>query len=233
MQTGCSSDKRIMEAKKEAEIRRHTKDTYIGAGKFENKHVPIATSITTNTQRVWLMNVYFLHSVYADHHIEKTYNSIEKLMKSKRNIQIVGGAFNAELGPGIGLERVSVGQKYPQTVEQEKRLDEAAVDVAEIRYAVHNVQKDARKTSYIQDTERCREAVGIHLGKRNYLGRSRDAESNDMIHMECDHRSVMAQFVIPAPKKKNSPKGYTKWRENPNNGEHQRPSQWRSEVRNS
>ena len=43
---------------------------------------------------------------------------------------------------------------------------------------------------------------------------SRDAEANDMIHMRSDHRSVMAQFVIPAPQKKDSQKGYTKWRNN-------------------
>ena len=30
---------------------------------------------------------------------------------------------------------------------------------------------------------------------------SRDAGANDMIHMGSDHRSVMAQFVITAPKK--------------------------------
>ena len=37
------------------------------------------------------------------------YRSIEKLTKSeKNNIQIVGD-FNAELGPGVGVERVSVG----------------------------------------------------------------------------------------------------------------------------
>ena len=35
---------------------------------------------------------------------------IEKHTKSKKSIQIVGGDFNAELGLGIGLERISVGQ---------------------------------------------------------------------------------------------------------------------------
>ena len=33
---------------------------------------------------------------------------------------------------------------------------------------------------------------------RKYLRWSKDAEANDTIHMESDHRSVIAQFVIPA-----------------------------------
>ena len=62
------------------------------------------------------MSVFFPHSGYADHHVEKVHRSIDKLTKSKKkNIQIVGGDFNAELGPGSGVERVSVG---PHTLEE-------------------------------------------------------------------------------------------------------------------
>ena len=35
---------------------------------------------------------------------------------------------------------------------------------------------------------------------------SRDAEANDMIQMGSDHRSVMAQFVINAPRKEDRQK---------------------------
>ena len=44
------------------------------------------------------------------------------------------------------------------------------------------------------------------LVDRKHIYCSRDAEANDMIHMGSDHRSVMAQFVIPAPKKEFSRK---------------------------
>ena len=44
------------------------------------------------------------------------------------------------------------------------------------------------------------------LVDRKHLYCSRDAEANDMIHMGSDHRSVMAQFVITAPKKEVSQK---------------------------
>ena len=47
-----------------------------------------------------------------DHHVEKMCRSKEKLTNpKKKNIQIVGGDFNAELGPGY----VSVG---PHTLKE-------------------------------------------------------------------------------------------------------------------
>ena len=78
----------------------------------------ILTSITVNKQHVLLMSVYFTHSGYADHHVEKVYRSIEKLTKSKKeNIQIVGGDFSAELG--FGVERVSVGPHSRRETREE------------------------------------------------------------------------------------------------------------------
>ena len=97
------------------------------------------------------MNVYFLRSRYADHHVEKAYRSIEKHTKPKKSIQIVGGDLNAELGPGIGVERVSVG---PHTLrESNKRGNwmKQWLMLQKIRCAELNVH-----------TERCREAVGLH-----------------------------------------------------------------------
>ena len=52
--------------------------------------------------------------------------------------------------------------------------------------------------------------MGHILVNRKYLSCSRDAEANDMIHMGSDHRSVMAQFVITAPKKEDSQKAHIK-----------------------
>ena len=101
----------------------------MGAGKFKNKHGvaillnrkwrenelkyinerAIATSIAVNMQRITLTSVYFPQTEYADHHVERAYNSIEKITKSKKNMQIVVEYVNAELGLGIGIERLSVG----------------------------------------------------------------------------------------------------------------------------
>ena len=64
-----------------------------------------------NRQRIKLMSVYFPHSGYADHHIEKMCKTIEKHKANcKRYIPIVGGDFNAELGPGQGTECISAGR---------------------------------------------------------------------------------------------------------------------------
>ena len=42
------------------------------------------------------------------------------------------------------------------------------------------------------------------LVNRKYLRWSNDAEANDMIHMESDHRRVMAQVVIPEKESQHS-----------------------------
>ena len=70
----------------------------------------ITTTITVNHHRIKLMSVYFHHSVNADHHVEKLYRTIEKHTKSsKKDAHTVGGDLHAELGPGNGVERASVG----------------------------------------------------------------------------------------------------------------------------
>ena len=140
----------------------------------------MTTSITVNKQRITLMSVYFHHSGYADHHVERAYNSIEKITKSTKNMQIVGGDFNAELGPGMTqwlmLQKfVALNTMYRKTPEKQ---------------VTYRTPTGAEKQlDYI-------------LVNRKYLRCSKAAEANDMIHMGSDHRSVMAQFVIPAPKKK-------------------------------
>ena len=48
----------------------------------------IATMITVNKQQIMLMSVYFPHTGYADHHVERAYKSIEKLTKSKKTYKL-------------------------------------------------------------------------------------------------------------------------------------------------
>ena len=127
---GCSLNLRIMETRESwgDATRTHVH----GAGKFENSmeshfcstrsvenvnwtdyisERALATSITIHEQLVLFMSVYFPHFVCADPH----FRAIEKYTKSKKAIQIVGGDFNTELVPGIGVERVSVG---PHTLKE-------------------------------------------------------------------------------------------------------------------
>ena len=81
---------------------------------YINEHA-IAKSITVNKQRIMSMSVFFPDTGHADHHVERAYKTIEKLTRSRMNIQIVGGDINAELGPGICVERLSVG---PHTLKE-------------------------------------------------------------------------------------------------------------------
>ena len=113
----------------------HHKHIFMGAGKYDNHGVgimlnkkwrqriinteyinerAITATIVVNRQRIRLMSVYFSHSGYADHHIEKMYKTIEKHTANyKRYVPTVGGDFNAELGLGHGTECISVG-RYTQ-----------------------------------------------------------------------------------------------------------------------
>ena len=111
----------------------HHKYIFIGSGKFDNNHGvgtmlnkrwrqriidteyinerAITTTILVNRQHIKLMSVHFLHSKNADHHIEKMYTTIEKhMVNCDKCIPIIGGDFNAELGPGKGKECESVGR---------------------------------------------------------------------------------------------------------------------------
>ena len=77
----------------------HHKHIFMGAGKYDNKHGfgimlnkrwrkriidteyinerAITTTILVNRQHIKLMSVYFPHSKYADHHVEKMYKTFE------------------------------------------------------------------------------------------------------------------------------------------------------------
>ena len=109
------------------------KELKMGAGKYDNKHGvgivlnkkwrqrivdteffnewAITATIVANRQRIKLMSVYFAHSGDADHHVEQMCKMIEKHTTNyKKYMPIVGGDFNAELGPGHGTKFASVGR---------------------------------------------------------------------------------------------------------------------------
>ena len=69
----------------------------------------VAMSISINKHPIVLMSVYMPHSGYADHHVEKVYKTITKMIEGEKGMKIIGGDFNAELSPGEGLELSDVG----------------------------------------------------------------------------------------------------------------------------
>ena len=144
MQVGCSPNQRNMEIRKSRdlgdaprahshgcwEIREQAWSRNCGTRSGKKKSIGQNTSINVPPACIVDDNVLSPLGV-CGHTVEKTYSSIEKRTKSKESIQIVGGDFNAELGPAIGVERVSGGPNTPQRVKQKRRLDEAVRDATE------------------------------------------------------------------------------------------------------
>ena len=63
----------------------------------------VAALISVNKQTIILVSVYMPHSGYRDHHVEKTYKTITTAIEKDKSMKIIGGDFNAELGPGEGI----------------------------------------------------------------------------------------------------------------------------------
>ena len=140
----------------------HHKHMFMGAGKYVNKHGvgimlnkkwrqriidteyiserAITATIMVNHQRIKLMSVYFPHSGFADHHVEKMYRTIEKhTSSSKKSVQIVGGDFNAELGPGSRNRMRKCWPAHTQWSKQKRRLAEALADDTEFHSTQHDI----------------------------------------------------------------------------------------------
>ena len=157
------------------------------------------------------MSVYFPHSKYADHHVEKMYKTFEKHMSNNKNCIHIGGDFNAELGPGKGSECQSVG-KYTLN-ESNKRGDWLKSWLMLNDYSALNTmfrKTPQKQTSFVSPKGKEKQ-IDYILTKRRYLRNVKDAEANDMIHMGSDHRCVMASLLINMPEKKiNVRRGNTK-----------------------
>ena len=157
------------------------------------------------------MSVYFPHSKYVDHHIEKMYKTIEKHMtNNKKCIPIIGGDFNAELGPGKGTECKSVG-KYTLN-ESNKRGDWLKRWLMLKDYSALNTmfrKTPQKQTSFVSPKGKEKQ-IDYILTKRRYLRNVKDAEANDMIHMGSDHKCIMATFLINTPGRTPMPGGKTK-----------------------
>ena len=102
----------------------------------------ISTTIVVNRQRIKLMSVYFPHSRYADHHIEKMYKTIEKHTANyKRYKPSIGGDLVH------GTECISVG-RYTLTL----------ADVTRLHSIQHDVQENTSETNDLRFSKRKRKS---------------------------------------------------------------------------
>ena len=130
------------------------------------------------------------------------YMTIEKHTENcKRYIPLIGGEFNAELGPGHGNECISVG-RYALN-EGNKRGDWMKHWMMLQGYTALNTmyRKTLQKQTTFISPKGKEKQIDYILTKRRYLRHAKDAEANDMIHMGSGHRCVMAIFKITMPGK--------------------------------
>ena len=141
-------------------------------------------------------------------------------MNNKKCTPIIGGDFNAELGPGKGTECKSVG-KYTLN-ESNKRGDWLKSWLMLNDYSALNTmfrKTPQKQTSFV--SPKGKRKIDYILTKRRYLRNVKDAEANDMIHMGSDHRCVMAIFLI-TPEKNTHVRRENKKHETIVNVEHRR-----------
>ena len=195
---------------------------FMGSEKFENKHgVRVLVNEKWRKHQLDSLHQRMRH-IDVDHCKQTTSCSVQECLfhplgicgpprctdqqrtsriPKKKNLQFVGGDFNAEMGSGYGVERVSVG---PHTLKEvNKRRDWMKqwlmIQIFTAFYTTY------RKTPEKQGTYRTPKKVQKNSWTTCWWTRntycSRDAEAHDMIHTGSDHRSVVAQFVVTTPKK--------------------------------
>ena len=167
----------------------------------------VAMSISVNKQPIVLMSVYMPHSGYADHHVEKVHKTITKMIEREKSMKIIGGDFNAELGPGEGLELSAVGH---YTLSKGNCRGEWMTQwlLQNKLVALNTMYKKIpqKQVTYCTSKDVGKQLDYILTDRKHYKW-SRDAEASDTIHMGSDHRCVMARFEIPKEKeKRQSPK---------------------------
>ena len=131
-----------------------------------------------------------------------TYRTNEKHTNySKHCIPIIGGNFNAELGPGYGIECSSVGKHTLNGGN--KRGDWMKLWLMMQNFTALNTmyRKTPGKQTIYRSPKRSEKQIDCVRIKRRHLKYSKDAEANDIVHMGSDHKCVMATFMITTPKK--------------------------------
>ena len=111
-------------------------------------------------------------------------------------MMIIGGDFNAELGPGEGVELSCVGHYTPNKANcRGEWMTQWLLEKNLV--ALNTIYK---KLPYKQVTYHApkggKKQLDYILTDRKHYGWSKDAEANDTIDMGSDHRCVMAKFEI-------------------------------------
>ena len=110
--------------------------------------------------------------------------------RTDKSMKIIGGDVNAELGSGTGVEHAGVGHNTLNKANCRWLLEQRLIALNTMYWKTLQKQATYRTPKGVE-----KQLCYVHSW-------SRDAEANDMIHVESDHWSVMARFVIPEKAKK-------------------------------
>ena len=157
----------------------------------------VAMSISVNRQPIILMSVYMPHSGYPDHQVEKTYKTILTTFEKDKSMKIIGVDFNAELGPGEGIELSAVGH---YTLNKANCRGEWMTQwlLENSLVALNTMYKKLPQKQVTYHTpKKVEKQLDYILADRKHYCWSKDAEANDTIDMGSDHRCFMAKFEIP------------------------------------
>ena len=117
-------------------------------------------------------------------------------------MKIIGGDFNAELGPGEGIELSSVGH---YTLNKANGRGEWMTQwLLENNLVALNTmyKKPPQKQVTYRTQKGAKKQLNYILTDRKHYCWSIDAEADDTIDMGSDHRCVMAKFEIPKERRK-------------------------------
>ena len=124
----------------------------------------VSASISVGKQPITLVSAYLPHSGYPDHHVERTYITISKIIDKEKSMKIIGGDFNAEFGPGVGIELSNVGH-YTLKKKANCRGEWMTQWLLEENLVALNTmyKKTQQKTGHVPRSKRWRETLGLHF----------------------------------------------------------------------
>ena len=117
-------------------------------------------------------------------------------------MKIIGGDFNAELGPGEGFDLSSVGH---YTLNKANGRGEWMTQwlLEHNLVALNTMYKKPPQKQVTYHTQKSAEKqLDYILTDRTHYCWSKDAEANEKIDLGSDHRCVMAKFEIPKERRK-------------------------------
>ena len=127
-------------------------------------------------------------------------------IKKEKCAKIIGGDFNAELGPGEGVELSAVGH---YTLNKANGRGEWMTQwLLENKLVAVNTmyQKIPQKQETYRSPKNDEKQLDYVLLDKIHQSWSRDAKSTDILHMGSGHRCVMAKFEITAKEVKGKPR---------------------------